>query len=124
MVSDQGTNLLGATEILGIDAVNDCRHVLMNALKKELSDDTQVRRIISSPTRTLKTSGINQQSRESWCRQLAAYRRETKLYPLAEKIVSTLINNYFDRHEYLLEKHGRLICCSDIIESVFGRYKN
>jgi hypothetical protein len=34
MVSDQGTNLLGATEILGIDAVNNCSHVLMNALKK------------------------------------------------------------------------------------------
>ena len=201
MVSDQGTNLLGATEILGIDAVNDCSHVLMNALKKELADDeslqevtkfmgeyrrknmlserthlcpptlrdkdrflkifvildwverinsyqglcaayratlalmyepkvllmlanlAQVRRIISISTRILKTSGINQQSRESWCRHLAAYRRKNKLCPLAEKLVST-VNNYFDRHEYLLEKHGRLICCSDIIESVFGRYKN
>jgi hypothetical protein len=201
MVSDQGTNLLGATEILGIEAVNDCSHVLMNALKKELADDeslqevtkfmgeyrrknmlserthlcpptlrdkdrflkifiildwverinsyqglcaayratlafmykpqallmlanlTQVRRIISISTRILKTSGINQQSRESWCQHLAAYRRETKLCPLAEKIVST-VNNYFDRHEHLLEKHSRLICCSDIIESVFGRYKN
>ena len=201
MVSDQGTNLLGATEILGIDAVNDCSHVLMNALKKELADDeslqevtkfmgeyrrknilserthlcpptlrdkdrflkifiildwvarinsyqglcaayratlalmyepkvllmlanlAQVRRIISMSTRILKTSGINQQSRESWHRHLAAYRCETDLCPLAEKIVGT-VNNYFDRHEYLLEKHGRLICCSDIIESVFGRYKN
>lgn len=201
MVSDQGTNLLGATEILGIDAVNDCSHVLMNALKKELADDEslrevtkfmgeyrrknilserthlcpptlrdkdrflkifiildwvkringydglcaayratlafmyepkvlvmlanlrQVRRIISMSTQILKTSGINEQSRKSWLLQLAAYRSEINLCSLAEKIVNT-VNDYFDHHEHLLVKYGRLICCSDIIESVFGRYKN
>lgn len=35
-----------------------------------------------------------------------------------------VINDYFDRHAELIKKHGRLICCSDIIESIFGRYKN
>ena len=31
---------------------------------------------------------------------------------------------YFEQHAALLEHHTRLLCCSDIIESTFGRYKN
>lgn len=31
---------------------------------------------------------------------------------------------YFLQHAQLFEHHERLLCCSDIIESTFGRYKN
>lgn len=201
MISDQGTNLKAATESLSIDAVNDCSHVLMNALKKELAEDevlqevtkfmggyrrknilserthlcpptlrdkdrflkifiildwvarlnsyvnlsaayratlsflyepkvlalladlTQARRIVSISTQILKTSGINAASNKAWLKQLADYRREVTLCPLAETLVRT-VDDYFARHADLLAKYGRLICCSDIIESTFGRYKN
>ena len=42
---------------------------------------------------------------------------------MAEKLIET-VNEYFEHHLNLVKKYGRLICCSDIIESTFGRYKN
>lgn len=39
MISDQGTNLVKALEQLNIDAVSDCSHVLMNAIKKFLASN-------------------------------------------------------------------------------------
>lgn len=201
MVSDQGTNLKAAVESLNIDTVNDCSHVLMNALKKELAEDevlrevtkfmggyrrknilserthlcpptlrdkdrflkifiildwvarlnsyvnlsaayratlsflyepkvlallsdlTQARHIVSISTRILKTSGINAASNKAWLKQIATYRKEVELCPLAEVLVRT-VDDYFARHTDLVAKYGRLICCSDIIESTFGRYKN
>lgn len=202
MISDQGGNLLGAMENLNIDAVSDCSHVLMNALKKLLSDHAilkaitsfmgtfrrqnilserthlcpptlrdkdrflrifvildwvgrinsywpklprahrsalaylqrkkvkaflnvlgQLRQIICIATEVLKTSGISYRSRQAWSVKLAKYRTETTLCVMAEELVS-VVENYFDSHEWLLARHGRLLCCSDIIESIFGRYKN
>ena len=34
------------------------------------------------------------------------------------------ITAYFAKHADLIDRHGRLLCCTDIIESTFGRYKN
>lgn len=31
---------------------------------------------------------------------------------------------YFEQNAELLKRHGRVLCCSDIIESTFGQYKN
>lgn len=88
-----------------------------------LEELTQVRKIISMATGILKTSGINYQSRKSWIGQLTTYRAETTLCPMAEQLVK-VVEDYFDRHDYLLVRNERLICCTDIIESIFGRYKN
>lgn len=34
------------------------------------------------------------------------------------------IQQYFVQHQPLIDKHTQLICCSDIIESTFGKFKN
>jgi len=34
------------------------------------------------------------------------------------------IKQYFVDHQPLIDKHNKLICCSDIIESTFGKFKN
>lgn len=83
----------------------------------------QLRKIISMVTRILKTSGINHRSRQAWMNRLAGLRADIALHPMAEQLVG-VIDQYFDDHEELLRKHDRLLCCSDIIETTFGHYKN
>lgn len=83
----------------------------------------QLRKIVSMVTRILKTSGINHRSRQAWMNRLAGLRADATLYPMADQLVG-VIDQYFDDHEELLQKHDRLLCCSDIIETTFGHYKN
>ena len=83
----------------------------------------QLREIICLATGILKTSGINLQSQQAWFDRLTIYRKENTLSKMAEKLIET-VNEYFERHLNLVKKYDRLICCSDIIESTFGRYKN
>jgi hypothetical protein len=202
MISDQGTNLVKALEQLNIDAVSDCSHVLMNAIKKFLASNvalstitkfmgtsrrqntlsertalcpptlrdkdrvlrifvildwvkridsywpklpaahraslkylrnkrfrsfismlSQLREVICLATGVLKTSGLSTQSKKAWLDQLSDYRKKNTLCKMADQLIE-VINDYFDRHAELIKKHGRLICCSDIIENIFGRYKN
>jgi hypothetical protein len=42
---------------------------------------------------------------------------------MAAELVST-VKNYFGIHDWLSARHGRLLCFSDITESIFGRYNN
>ena len=203
MISDGGTNLTKALEQLQLDAVADCSHVLMRALKKLLAKHpalmkltafmgtfrrqhllsdrsalcpatlrdkdrflrifvildwvkridlywpqlppahrtmlkylrtkrcraflavlAQLRQVICLASAVLKTSGLNEGSQRAWSRSLAAYRKEVKLCTMAEQLVQ-VVDNYFADHAGLWALHGgRLHCCSDIIESTFGRYKN
>ena len=44
-ITDGGTNLAKALKILGFDAVGDCTHVMMNAVKKLLKDDAVLSRL-------------------------------------------------------------------------------
>ena len=202
IVSDQGTNLLGALAQLGLTAVADCSHVIMNVLKKLLAEHLplreltafmgtyrrqnilsershlcpptlrdkdrflriflildwvdrlngywhglpaahrqtleylhtepvlellavlrRLRKIIRTITGILKISGINHRSRQIWADRLANYRAGTDWCPMAEGLIA-VIDQYFDDHQPLLEGHDRLLCCSDIIETTFGHYKN
>lgn len=83
----------------------------------------QLRAIIVLATSVLKTSGINEASRQAWRTGLEKYRSGRTLSDEAQKLI-VLVEDYFDRHEIYLKAHDRLLCCSDIIESIFGRYKN
>ena len=203
MISDGGTNLAKALEQLQVDAVADCSHVLMRALKKPLAKHPalmalttfmgtfrrqnllsersalcpptlrdkdrflrifvildwirridaywpqlpaahratlkyvrikrcrafvavleQLRHLIGLACAILKTSGLNEGSRQAWSRCLVVYRKKVKLCTMAEQLVE-VVENYFADHAGLWALHGgRLHCCSDIIESTFGRYKN
>lgn len=202
MISDQGANLINALNILGISAVSDCSHVIMNVLKKLLAnhdvlrqlttfmgeyrklnilskrshlcpatlrdkdrflrlfvildwakridrwwDDlpsdyqeslailrsqpvqkllgelTQLRHLVSLAMGILKTSGLNAQSQQSWKKALAAYGLENPLCNMATQLADQ-VTAYFIAHQPLITDHHRLLCCSDIVEAIFGRYKN
>ena len=199
-ITDGGTNLAKALNIKGFDAVADCTHVLMNAVKKLLAEDKILsqlhanvgklrRRLIltefgyllppslrdkdrfiriftlgkwieridrwwpklSAPARAhldfiqrarprvqvmnelrvvveqaaalLKGSGLSATTQGRWKDYTTSCRQNKHRCPEVDKLLDT-ITNYFDQHADLIDHHGRLLCCTDIIESLFGRYKN
>lgn len=88
-----------------------------------LEELRQLRRLVSLAAAILKTSGLNAAARRAWQQRLADYRASLTLCPLAEQLAA-VVSDYFEQHAELIRKHKRLLCCSDIIESTFGTYKN
>lgn len=199
-ITDGGTNLSKALRILGLDAVGDCTHVMMNAVKKVLADDPilsqlsadigqlrrklmltaegfllpptlrdkdrflriftivgwveridsiwanlpessrqklhfidaarsrvqcmkQLKTLVELTAGILKGAGLSSASRKKWEQAIIGF---TKKYTLDEeaKTFISKVRQFFVNHEVLIEKYQRLVCCTDIVESTFGRYKN
>lgn len=198
-ITDGGTNLAKALKIKGYDAVSDCTHVLMNAVKKLLGNDAilrqlhtdvgqlrrclilsefgyllppslrdkdrfiriftlgkwidridrwwpqlsqaardhlafieparprvqcmnELRAVVEQVAALLKGSGLSVATRRRW-EKYVAHCRQNACSPEVNTLLDT-ISRYFDDHAELIARHGRLLCCTDIIESLFGRYKN
>jgi hypothetical protein len=83
----------------------------------------QVRDIIAMTAQLLKSAGLSPISRQLWEVKLSQYRKGKKMTKQADNLVQ-YITTYFDQHQQLILDHQRLLCCSDIIESTFGHYKN
>jgi hypothetical protein len=83
----------------------------------------QIRYLIVLTADLLKSAGLSSISQRKWERRMAEYSKTTTLTAEA-KIFLNAVGQYFTSHLGLMECHGRLLCCSDIIESTFGRYKN
>ena len=199
-ITDGGTNLAKALSITGYDAVSDCTHMLMNAVKKLLGKDTvlsqlhadvgqlrrrliltkfgyllppslrdkdrfiriftlgkwiaridrwwpklsqsarghlafleqarpriqcmnELRAVVEQAAAILKGSGLSSPTRHQWEAYVKACRQNPGRAPEVDILLDT-ITAYFARHAELIARHGRLLCCTDIIESTFGRYKN
>lgn len=199
-ITDGGTNLAKAFRILGLDAVLDCTHVMMNAVKKILADDkivsqlsadigtlrrqlmltaesyllpptlrdkdrflriftivewvermdkiwanlpqssrdklrfikparkriqcmSQLKMLVEMTAKALKGPGLSEVARNHWLAAVKQLRRDQALTDEAEAFIKTLAA-YFADHKEMILKYQRLLCCTDIIESTFGRYKN
>ena len=199
-ITDGGNNLAKALRILRFDAVSDCTHVMMNAVKKLLKDDAvlsqlcaeigqlrrklmltaegyllppslrdkdrflrifsivqwvnridamwqklpqssrdklhfiqpaqprvqcmgQLKTLVEITASVLKGAGLSTVSLARWEQHISDYTAKNELTGEAQAFIQT-IRNYFASHASLAKKYGRLLCCSDIIESTFGRYKN
>ena len=83
----------------------------------------QIRSLIAISSKLLKSAGISEQSILLWEERIKEYSEKNKLTIEAEYFI-TAIRQYLQKHITLANKYGRLLCCSDIIESSFGRYKN
>ncbi len=83
----------------------------------------QVRNLISITSRLLKSAGISRQSIELWEKRIGEYARYNRLTTDAQSLI-TYVRKYFSTHSEMVSEHGRLLCSSDIIESIFGKYKN
>lgn len=199
-ITDGGTNLTKALRILNLDAVGDCTHVMMNAVKKLLADDpvlsqlsadigrlrrqlllttegyllpptlrdkdrflriftlvnwverldgmwaklppgsrqklnfvegartrvqcmAQLKTLVELTAGVLKGAGLSAVTQDKWEQSIQDFSRKNKLTSEAKVFIATL-RRYFTHHQKLIEKHRRLLCCTDIIESTFGRYKH
>ena len=84
----------------------------------------EVRDVVERAAALLKSSGLNEATRRQWDHYAASCRQNADRAPEVDILLDTL-SAYFDRHAELMARHGgRLLCCTDIIESHFGRYKN
>ncbi|MCB9350857.1 MAG: hypothetical protein H6573_25610 [Lewinellaceae bacterium] len=61
----------------------------------------------------------------------AEWRAEVNDYRITQHVMTRqatafidAMDAYFAAYAYRYNQDGRLLCCSDIIESIFGRYKN
>lgn len=199
-ITDGGKNLAKALSFKGFDAVSDCTHILMNAVKKLLGTDSvlcqlhadvgqlrrrliltefgyllppslrdkdrfiriftlgkwmdridrwwpklseaarqhlafveqarprvqcmnELRAVVERAAAVLKGKGLSAATRRQWDDYVGQCRQNPDRAPEVDILLDT-ITKYFDKHAELIARHGRLLCCTDIIESIFGRYKN
>jgi len=84
----------------------------------------QVRHLIVMTSSILKNAGLSQSSYQRWKAKIAEFRTSTQHICNQATTFIKIIDDYFQAHTRLYEKHTQLLCCSDIIESTFGKYKN
>lgn len=85
---------------------------------------SQVRDLVALAANILKTAGLSEQSRQRWRDASLAYQnKQVVMTHKARKFIKH-IDHYFDQHHELFRGKDQLLCCSDIVESTFGRYKN
>lgn len=89
-----------------------------------ISELVQVRHFVAQTAKIFKRRGMNERSIELWewliKRWLA---QQTSLAPSVSAMIES-VRHYLKDHQSLIDKYGSLLCCSDVIESIFGRYKN
>jgi len=83
----------------------------------------QIRDITAMTAKILKSAGLSSVSHQVWQIKLSQYRKGKRMTKQARRLIEG-IQTYFHQHQQLSIDHQRLICCSDIIESTFGHYKN
>lgn len=89
-----------------------------------LDELSQVRSMIDMAGQIFKSQGLSESSISAWAGRLLEWRaKQSFIYPTVELVLNGL-DCYMAAHRDLIAKHGRLLCCSDILESTFGRYKN
>lgn len=84
----------------------------------------QVRELIAIASAILKTAGLSEHSFQRWQQSAAQYLSAQKVATKQAKAFVAKIDAYFAAHAGLYKERSQIICCSDIIESTFSRYKN
>jgi len=85
---------------------------------------SQVQELLVIASHILKTAGLCEYSRRIWQERSRAYQAKQTIMSQKARAFIKRMDAYFLQHAQLFEHHERLLCCSDIIESTFGRYKN
>ena len=81
--------------------------------------------LIKQFAQIFKTKGIQKNSLQEWEELVEKYQKEKgKSWTNQEERFTTKMNEYLERQKVSLPEVGQILCCSDIIESYFGKYKN
>jgi len=84
----------------------------------------QVKELIATASAILKTAGLSEHSFQRWQQSAAQYLGAQKVATKEAKAFVAKIDAYFASHAELYKGRSQILCCSDIIESTFSRYKN
>jgi hypothetical protein len=84
----------------------------------------QVHDLMAISARILKRRGLSQWSYQRWKAAVQTYLGGQAQVTAAARRFVSIIDQYFQDHRHLYADQDQVICCSDIIESMFGRYKN
>ncbi len=79
--------------------------------------------VITKFSEIFKTKGIQQTSLELWKDEVRTFKKEVKLTDKAKQFISKM-NDYLKIQMETLPNVKQILCCSDVIESMFGKYKN
>lgn len=84
----------------------------------------QVNQLMVITATILKKVGLSQNSYLHWKKAVENYcATQDKISTQAKQFIE-IIEKYFADHRYIFQDQDQVLCCSDIIESTFGRYKN
>lgn len=84
----------------------------------------QVRYLIQVSSAILKTAGLSAASHIRWQRAVNDFCQSTKRITSQARGFIDIMDKYFKDHLPIYQDQNQVLCCSDIIESTFGRYKN
>lgn len=117
-----------------LDAINAYRYYEIEGVKDKTAflDRTnylqlrlqQVRSLVEITGKILRRCGLSQSAFKLWLQRVRDY---CQTQPLLTESATSFIAHmkvYFTNHRQFLEKGQRVLCCSEVIESIFGRYKN
>jgi len=81
--------------------------------------------LIEEFTKIFKSKGIQKISLVQWEKFVKIHRKKNKKdWTEQEEQFITAMNNYINDQKAKLPNANQILCCSDIIESMFGKYKN
>jgi hypothetical protein len=96
----------------------------LNSSRELITELVQVRQFVAQTAKIFKRRGMNECSIELWEWLLKRWlAQQPHLAPSIDDMIES-VRRYLETHQILIDKHGSLLCYSDVIESVFGRYKN
>lgn len=107
-----------------IDAVAIQSLVFIDEYRPLLKELRQVRQLISFTSSIFKSQGLSERSAQYWREHLKVWMADQREIFEAVTLMVSAIEQYVSDHQELISKYSCLMCCSDIIESTFGRYKN
>lgn len=84
----------------------------------------EVRHLVQISGQILRRCGLSKTSYELWKQRTQAYLHEQGGGSQAARAFVLHMQTYFDLHRKWYEDGQRYICCSEVIESYFGKYKN
>ena len=70
-----------------------------------------------------KAKGIQQNSLKEWGLKVQKYKSNESLCDKGLQFIKKM-NSYLDKQKETMPQEKQILCCSDIIESTFGKYKN
>lgn len=83
-----------------------------------------MRSLVEISGEILRRSGLSEAARILWEQRTAEYLKSQTQVTQAAHVFIKHMRLYFELHKPLMETGQRWLCCSEVIESIFGRYKN